>query len=308
MKRALLILWGLCAACTTSPIGTPTAVVTLRPLPSATAVPPLRDTPAIIATPIPPTPLPTPVTYVVVKGDTLIRIAWTYGVTVEALQAANPTVDERFLSVGTVLVIPGPAGEATPAPPTATPEPIALTLNAPTCYDTPTGVRYCFVEARNADVAAVGNVSAQIVLADANGLPLASALATSAVQIIPPGGAAPLMAAFANPPSGAAAVGARLLSAQRVSDPARAGYIPLTILSHTSAATETGWRVIGQAQNNSGVTLSVIWVTVTLYDAEGNIVGYRTETLAGGAPDFTVTVASLTGAAERYTVVAEGRP
>lgn len=312
MKRWLWILVALgCGACALQSTATPTAPALLRPLPSPT-VAVTFPTPAIIATPIPPTPLPTPVTYVVEQGDTLISIAWTFGVTVEALQAANPAVDERFLSVGTVLIIPGPANEATPAPPTATPEPIALTLSAPACYPAPTGPLYCFVEARNADSVAVGNVSVQIVLADVNGLPLADARAASALQIIPPNGSAPLVAVFDSPPAGVAAQGARLLSAQRVSDPVRAGYFPLDVSSSAGAQTGAGWMATGRVRNASGVVVSAVWVTMTLYDAEGVLVGYRTEALAGLAPgeerEFTVVAASLGGAVAHHTLAAEARP
>ena len=312
MKRLLWVLVGLgCGACAVQSTATPTTPALLRPLPSPT-VAVTFPTPAIIATPIPPTPLPTPVTYIVEQGDTLISIAWTFGVTVEALQAANPTVDDRFLSVGTVLVIPGSSAEATPAPPTATPEPIALTLSAPACYPAPTGPLYCFVEAHNADTSAVGNVSAQIVLADANGLPLADARATSALQIIPPNGSAPLVAVFDPLPAGVAAQGVRLLSAQRVSDPFRAGYFPLDVSSNAGAATGGGWMATGRVRNASGVAVSAAWVTMTLYDAEGMIVGYRTEALAGLAPgderEFTLVAVSLGGAVAQHTLAAEARP
>ncbi|MBL8046335.1 MAG: peptidoglycan DD-metalloendopeptidase family protein [Anaerolineales bacterium] len=46
-------------------------------------------------------------TYVVQPGDTLFAIARQFGVTLEALQAANPTVNANALQVGATLVIPG---------------------------------------------------------------------------------------------------------------------------------------------------------------------------------------------------------
>src|SRR3990172_2975766 len=70
---------------------------TLLPLPSATPIPEVATpaaTPVIIASP---TFTPTPVTYVVQKGDTLIGIAVKYGVSVEALQAANNGVQPQLL-------------------------------------------------------------------------------------------------------------------------------------------------------------------------------------------------------------------
>jgi len=46
-------------------------------------------------------------TYVVQEGDTLFAIARQFGVTLEALQAANPTINANALPVGATLVIPG---------------------------------------------------------------------------------------------------------------------------------------------------------------------------------------------------------
>lgn len=48
------------------------------------------------------------VTYTVVKGDTLSRIARHYGVTVDALAAANGIAHPNLIRVGQVLTIPAP--------------------------------------------------------------------------------------------------------------------------------------------------------------------------------------------------------
>lgn len=90
------------------PIGTP-----------APTAPPV-STPAPTATPSPTGPSPTPVTrvedgrltYVVQEGDYPELIAQKFGISTEALLAANPGIDPRGLHIGDVLVIPTP----TPAP------------------------------------------------------------------------------------------------------------------------------------------------------------------------------------------------
>src|SRR6266536_4873306 len=102
---ALVVLGAALAGCAAPPtdLAAPSAV--LLPLPSATlrpagpagtqaAGPP--PTPVIIATP---TPTATPVTYAVQAGETLLGIAIRFGVSLEALQAANPTVEARFLTI-----------------------------------------------------------------------------------------------------------------------------------------------------------------------------------------------------------------
>src|SRR6185436_14709305 len=101
LKRLVLSLAGvlILTACVAQPTPTPLPIIALWPMPSPTpSVGTVPATPVIIASPVPPTPLPTPVTYVVQQGDTLVYVAWLFHLSVEALQAANPGVDARFLT------------------------------------------------------------------------------------------------------------------------------------------------------------------------------------------------------------------
>jgi LysM repeat protein len=94
--------------------GTPTPDVMARIgslLPTATATVP---------------PSPTPITYIVKRGDTLSSISRSLGISVDDLMAANGLRDADRLSVGQVLVIPVYEGEsgapvATPVPPSGPP-------------------------------------------------------------------------------------------------------------------------------------------------------------------------------------------
>jgi len=61
--------------------------------------------------------------YTVVEGDTLYDIAQAYGVTVEAIVAANHLPDETSLAIGQELIIPDPS--FTPAPTVAATTPPA---------------------------------------------------------------------------------------------------------------------------------------------------------------------------------------
>jgi LysM repeat protein len=103
----------LVVACRPESVGLPTLTPTV--FQSATA------TPTVLPTA---TPTATPVTHVIQAGESLSGIAVRYGVPVEALAEANGITDPNVISVGQVLVIPGP----TPIPtatvlPTATPTP-----------------------------------------------------------------------------------------------------------------------------------------------------------------------------------------
>lgn len=103
-------------------VPTVTPLPTLAPFPTPTPLPTFTSTPA--ATPaarvvtttdsLTATAALTPtevVTYVVKSGDTLSEIAAEYGVTVDALMAANDLVDE-LLDLGQVLTIPSPDAAA----------------------------------------------------------------------------------------------------------------------------------------------------------------------------------------------------
>lgn len=90
--------------------------------------------PIAVATPEPAddAPMPTPTTalaqHIVQEGDTLGAIAHSYGVTVDALIAANALADPNRIYTGQVLNLPAgrlddPIATATPLPPTPTPSP-----------------------------------------------------------------------------------------------------------------------------------------------------------------------------------------
>jgi LysM repeat protein len=98
---ALLIV----AACSSSPSPPPTAAPTPTATPSPTALPTALPS----ATAPRPSPTVAGTTYTIKRGDTLWAIAREHGITLEALQAANPEVtDPTKLRVGQVLVIPAP--------------------------------------------------------------------------------------------------------------------------------------------------------------------------------------------------------
>jgi murein DD-endopeptidase MepM/ murein hydrolase activator NlpD len=319
MRRVLVLLplSFLLAACAESRL-TPSPVPAWLPWPSATpslAVTPLLPTSAPPAT-LTPTATPTPVTYVIKKGDTLGGIAYSFGISVDALQAANPKVLPTFLSIGTVLTIPVTAASLAPqAVALASPTPWPVTLAAgPVCYPQVTGALYCFVEARNPGSAGLQNVAVQLVLVGPKGEALASEPAYSALELIPPGGAAPVAALFRSVPPGMVAPVAQVLSAETV--PTAASTVALQIPAHTGAASQGAgslWTVTGQVRNASTAAVSAAKLVLTLYGRDGKILNYRQETLAGdlaagAVHDFSISANSLGGAVDRYSVVAEGKP
>ena len=95
-------------------------------LPVADTNPPVPLPPVVTNPPPVPQPLPQAVEpvggseYVVVAGDTLAKIAKKNGITLKALEAANPGVDPKKLKVKQKLVIPAStkSGEVVPNAPT----------------------------------------------------------------------------------------------------------------------------------------------------------------------------------------------
>lgn len=93
------------AETTETPAGSPTA--TDLPTPAGTLPAP---TALAAATPAPQLPTATPVpgaTYTVQWGDTLFSIAVRFGVSIEAIQAANNMGSSTLITIGQILAIPG---------------------------------------------------------------------------------------------------------------------------------------------------------------------------------------------------------
>jgi LysM repeat protein len=91
-----------------------TAMDTNVPPPVEASNPPVQ--PPTVVTPPPVAPEAAGTEYVVIKGDSLWKIAKRNGVTVKAIEAANPNIDPAKLKVGQKLSIPGAtsaAGSAT---------------------------------------------------------------------------------------------------------------------------------------------------------------------------------------------------
>lgn len=99
----------------TEPVSTPTTAPTTASQVTETSLP---ASPTVTATPVAtPTPSPTAtpgvMTHTVSFGDTLFSLAQAYGVTVEAIAAANGLTYPYLIYVGQELVIPE-AGAVTP--------------------------------------------------------------------------------------------------------------------------------------------------------------------------------------------------
>ncbi len=302
---------GACTSVTipeTSPAvmaGQVTPYLTAIPSQTATAWP----TSALVTAPAQPTP--TPFTYVVVEGDTMLGIAVRFGVTLEDLQAANPQVDPRFLSVGTILIIPLD-GEVISG--LASPTPVSLSHAAPQCYLTAEGGLGCFLLVRNTLPLDVENVTALITLFN-GGEAQASLQATAPLNRIPAGGEIPLWVVFPPPVAAGYGVSAQVLTALTIS-PEDERYLPAVARVEETVFSLGGKQatVMGQITLEEGsAPAGLVWLVAVAYDADGGVVGVRRwESLAGLAAGdslpFEMNVFSLGPPIERIQVLVEARP
>jgi len=317
MRRILCLLFcggWLLAACAVPPT-TATIPSWPSPLPYHTASPTSTATFEInpvgnAATPVVPTP--TPFTYTVQRGDTLLRIAEKFGVSLEALQAANPQVLPNSMPVGTVLNIPSsPAnlsGEETPLP-------APLAVQQVQCFADLAEGRWCFVLVHNDFADFVENISAQVTLRNEQGESVATQTAFLLLNILPPGMSLPLVTYFAPPIAGEVHAEAQVLTAIRL-QPRDERYLPAT-LDNVLVEVDSS----GRMARVSGVILlpakskaaTQVWVAAVAYDENERVTGIRRWEAddgiqPGGRLPFSLTVASLGGAVNRVEVAVEARP
>ncbi len=101
-------------------------------------VPPVPTNPPVAVTQ-PPAPEPTTSEYTVAKGDTLGKIAKKNGVTLKALEDANPGIVPTKLKVGQKLSIPAGTGATPAANATATTDTTVATGNGEEIYKVKSG-------------------------------------------------------------------------------------------------------------------------------------------------------------------------
>lgn len=253
----------------------PTHTATPTPRVRLTATAPLLP-PADTATP---TVSPTPVIHIVQEGETLLGIALDYGVSLQALQAANGIEDPRFLRPGQSLVIPigqettGQASGSGLLLPTPTPMPFGVRGIA--LYETPVGSLWCLGEVVNTTDVPLTNVRVRLTLYDTAGQSLTEAEADAAADLLPPGERAPFAFLFTGPPAGWASYQVTIVRGEAAG--ARADrYVPIAVSEVTGQPAGPQFQVSGMAQNAStDRAAGSLIIIVTTYDAQGMVTGFR---------------------------------
>ncbi len=305
---ALLLLFiSSCASQPSLPGGGQGAALTpyLTPTPSATAsLFPVEEGAQTAL------PTPTPFTYIIQAGDTMGALAQKFGVPLDMLIAANPTISPNAMPVGAALLIPtdkdNPTGESTPTP-------VPFLITQIDCYPTLDNGMWCFALAQNDSDSALENLSARLSLLSADGGVAAAQDALPPLNVIPPHASLPLTVFFPPPAPLDARPRAQILSATILA-PNDARYLPAAPgvpLIEIAADGRTA-RVSGEvALPADAAPAQTVWVAAIAYDEMGRVVGFRRWEgmgVGGASLPFQLTVSSLGSRVTRVEVFAEARP
>jgi hypothetical protein len=240
----------------------------------------------------------------------LIKIAGHYGVTLEALLAANPSIQPAALAVGANLIIP--TGNQAPGEPTPTPALVPVLQDR--CWPEAGGGMWCFALVQNPYPETIENLSAQFTLLDSHQQPLSDQMAFGLLDILPPGRNMPLAVHFLPPVNANSPVRVQVLTATRLL-PGDTRYLPVTLEDTLVSVAVSGLtaQVSGRVVLAGPGTAGNLWVLATAYDASGDVVAVRRwdspSSLTLDEPvSFNFLISSLGPQIDRVEFLTEARP
>ena len=256
-----------------APTETPEETIPASATPMGLQPPPDTATPTIT---------PTPIVHVVGKGDTLQAIAFDFGVSVEALQAANGIENPQFLQVGQRLVIPveeeGESSGSGQLLPTPTPHP--LQVQGVAFYETPVGSLLGLGEVVNTTALTLTNVQVEAALMNAVGERIVNTNSFGAMDLVPPGARCPFSVLFTTPPPEWSSYQVNVIRGQEAGVLSTA-YVPLAVTEVDGRQLDPRYEVIGRVRNGSTARAATsVEVIVTTYDAAGAVTGFRRSTIS----------------------------
>ena len=255
-----------------------------QPIPAITATPTLVPSNAVVPTFTPtavirvvehalpgtPTPTPTLQTYIVVKGDTLIKIGVSLGVDPSELQAANEIEDPRTLQVGQSLVVPPSSGPEL----SVTPQPLLHRAQGLQAYVDGLGVPWMLGEIVNLSSEVVEQVRVQVLLLDAEKNVVAHKQGHSYRYLTPPQEASPFMVAL-DMAEGSWEIWLLAVTSSRKAHTGRL-YTDLEVLDLTfDQISDHVVDIEGQLRNTGTATTEEAEVVLVLYSHAGGVIGVR---------------------------------
>jgi hypothetical protein len=253
-------------------------------------------------------------------------IAFQYRVSLEALMAANPTVQPNIMSIGTELVIPPSKNQAPPESTTPnavenppTPTPVAVSQGQVICSQAEDGGIWCFMPLHNTQTYPLEAFTAVFRMVDPQSQTVVSQMAYLPLDRLEPETTLPLAAYF--PPDQVDKIAppfqvtGELTSALPGADDGR--YVPAHIANQKVMLAENGLSAILTAD----ITLdgsrkaARVWVAAVAYDAQGTVVGVRRWEKPAEPPlesgqilPVTMHVYSAAAKIDRVELHAEARP
>jgi hypothetical protein len=316
----LLILTSLVlGACSPADVLTPTVSPTPRMGELTPYTPPAASqtaTPASGATPTPlPSGTPTPINHIIQEGEDMFGLAYRYGLPLDALMTANPTINPRAMRVGSVMVIPY-SDRPTPTSQNPSPTPLPVEVGQPACFHAQDGSLTCLLPVFNGTGSAVENLTGSVRLRVQPGGEIQEVTAYPGINRLAAGTSLPLVAYLAAPaPQDVQASGELITALPVAEDDPR--YLDAS-LSETSvqigadglSAAVSGQVVLDGSANQAAET---VWVLAVAYNAAGQMVGVRrwensAALEAGQTMDFELEVYSLGDAITRVETLVEARP
>ena len=323
MKRQIawlvVVLWlSSCIPANQTPVATKTVTLTGELTPYLTSTAPVVVTPKKTAPASPlPSPSATPRTHTIKKGETVSGIALSYGVTIDAILAANPQLNPNMMVVGSTLVVPASQGTQAPGGDLAMATPLPLCLDGVHCAAVQDGGAWCFVEAHNSQKNGVESVSAVIRIADENGQGMQSQEAFGMLNLLPGKGTLPLAVYFPAPVPKTIQASAELLTALPVNT-ADKRYLTAGLSGVKTNIQPDGLSAALKGTvslDKSSARAQTVWVLLIAYDASGQVIGLRRWEMdvnqvlkPGKTLAFTETVYSTGGTIVKVDVMVEARP
>ena len=302
---------------------TPTLQRSHTPLPSLTPT----ESPTLAPTNTQ-TPTPAPVIWTVGKGDELMAIAFYYGITLDELLAANPSVTPNWMSVGTVLQIPVtptplPTATATPTPTntaqilqtqTATPSGPLELQGEPSCYQNPLGELNCLVLIKNKGEETLENPSVSFKIASPESDYESELVVFAPLNLLQPGSSLPVLASFPAPVPEAYVIQAEIVYwLPTKPDDDRYADTEVTFSKISVSEDQMIAYVDGKISVDSAYReIASLWLLAVAFDQDGNPVGFRRWEAAlpidnVEAIAFNTIVYSLGPGIDRVELMAEAR-
>jgi LysM repeat protein len=266
----IILAFYLLSGCGSKP-DSPLLVSPLNPVPYLTRTAIYNPTPTLPPTATP-TPSPTPTIYSVATGDTLSKVAQRFGISLEALLAANPGIQPSQLSVGQTIIIPS-ASQNLVSSQFSTPVP--ADLGQVSCFSSVDGLT-CLAPVHNSNSEVLENIKVQITLFGADGQPIGSQEATLPLDILQPDQTLPAAAYFHGISSTNYAL-SQLLSSTLVTAGDKR-YVDALIQDLLVSIDWNGnsAQVTGQVDPpEGGQPTGLIWLVAVAYDANNQVVGFR---------------------------------